>query len=252
LSPRQARGAVFVPIHWNDQFASNARVDRLVPSLTDRTSGQPAFKNVAVEVARFEAAFYGFAILQERPPALDADYWAIAKCRVGWRLELAFESAKADWSAFARTLFGCPADADILFYQDSIAGQRRFAHFNDARLKGALFLAAAPVSVSRDWAVDQLAATFDDPRRRLAVIAARPGAGSVDRGATVCSCFGVGANEIAAAIADGYASIEAVGQATQAGTNCGSCRAEIQKIIGAYFESQTEHPRQRVTETAAE
>ena len=233
LSKRQARGAVFVPMHWNDQFASQARVDSLVPSTTDPQSGQPAFKHVGVDVARFEATAYGFAVLQERPRDLDADYWALAKCRGGWRLELALAGDARDWTGFATSLFGCGPEADLLFYQDMTGGQHRFACFEGERLVGALFLAAEPVSVSRDWAVEQLSVSFADPRRRFSIIAARPGAGGFDRGATVCSCFGVGANQITAAIAAGCSSVEAIGQSTQAGTNCGSCRAEIRKIIDA-------------------
>ena len=233
LSPRQARGAIFVPMHWNDQFAAQGRIDRLVPATTDPQSGQPAFKHVGVGLTRFQAERYGFAVLRERPRGLDADYWALAKCRDGWRLELAFAHAPHGWVDFAVSLFGAAPDADILSYQDASSDRHRFACFEGERLTGALFLAAEPVPVSRDWAVEQLSATFADPRRRLSIIAARPGAGSIDRGATVCSCFGVGAKQIAAAVASGCTSVEAIGQSTQAGTNCGSCRAEIRKIIDA-------------------
>ncbi len=78
VSPRQARGSVFAPMHWNDQFAAKARVDALVPAITDPVSGQPASKHVAARVARFEVARYVFAVLRNRPERLDADYWAIA------------------------------------------------------------------------------------------------------------------------------------------------------------------------------
>ncbi|QAY95034.1 nitrate reductase [Methylovirgula ligni] len=233
ITPTQARGSVFVPMHWNGQFASAARINCVVPSTTDAVSGQPAFKHVPVQLSRFDAALYGFAVLREKPAASDADYWALAKCRDGWRVEFAFASAARDWRAFAAELFGCSIDADILLYQDATTGQKRFAFFADDRLAGALFLGAEPVRVSRDWAVDQLRADFAQPRSRLAIIAGRPGAGGTDRGATVCSCFSVGINQITAAIAEGCASVEAVGQATQAGTNCGSCRAEIKKILNA-------------------
>src|SRR5262249_31913673 len=50
ISARQADGTVFVPMHWTDQFATRARVDELVPALTDPTSGQPASKHVAVRI----------------------------------------------------------------------------------------------------------------------------------------------------------------------------------------------------------
>jgi assimilatory nitrate reductase catalytic subunit len=87
--------------------------------------------------------------------------------------------------------------------------------------------------VSREWAVSQLVENNSSPRTRSAVLAGRPGAGGLDRGAIVCACFGIGANEIAGAVARGCTSVAAVGAATQAGTNCGSCRAEIRNILDA-------------------
>jgi assimilatory nitrate reductase catalytic subunit len=66
---------------------------------------------------------------------------------------------------------------------------------------------------------------------RLRIVAGRPGAGGADKGAIVCSCFGVGVNEIAAAAGRGCRTVASIGDALQAGTNCGSCRAEIRRII---------------------
>jgi assimilatory nitrate reductase catalytic subunit len=234
LTDRQARGSVFVPMHWNDQYAAAARADTLVPALTDPHSGQPASKHVAARIARFAATFYGFAVLRQRPVTPDAPYWALARCSGGWRLELAFSSATIDWAAFAASLFGHPDGADTLAYHDGTAKKHRFASFDGTRLLGALFVAAEPVAVSRDWAVEQLEATFGDRQTRLAVIAGRPGAGAVDRGATVCSCCGVGVNQIATAVRQGYSTVAAIGELLQAGTNCGSCRSEIGRIIAAH------------------
>jgi len=67
------------------------------------------------------------------------------------------------------------------------------------------------------------------------VLAGRPGADMPDSGAIVCSCFSVGVNTITAAVtAQGCSTVEAVGACTKAGTNCGSCRAEIRGIIDAH------------------
>ena len=234
VSPRQARGSVFAPMHWNDQFAAKARVDALVPAITDPVSGQPASKHVAARVARFEVARYGFAVLRNRPERLDADYWAIAPANGGWRVELAFTDGERDWNALAHTLFGVREDGGVLSYADREAGQLRFAAFTVDRLTGALFLATEPVAVSRNWAVDQLGVDFSERRARFAVVAGRPGKGIVDKGATVCSCFSVGVKQIAAAVAGGRVTVDAIGRALQAGTNCGSCRSEIQEIIDAH------------------
>ena len=182
LSDRQARGSVFVPIHWTDQFAAKARVDVLVHALTDPHSGQPASKHVPVRMERFAAALYGFAVISQRPLLLEADYWALAKCQAGWRVEFAFASADRDWSRFAATLLGCAAGADFVAYRDAAAGQQRFAYFADGRLAGALFLAPEPVVVSRDWAIEQLGADLVSQRARVAVVAGRPGRGLAERG----------------------------------------------------------------------
>jgi len=234
LSARQTKGTLFVPMHWTDQFASRARVGRLVPALTDPISGQPASKHVPVRIERFVAATFGFAVLRQMPQKVPSEYWAIAKCDGGWRVELAFAEDSHDWAAVAAELFDAPPEAESIAYGDCHARQHRFACFDGDHLVGALFLAPEPVAVSRSWAVEQLSAASAKQHVRQAVIAGRPGKGSVDRGPTVCVCYGVGAREIANAVTRGCRTVAAVGEALQAGTNCGSCRAEIRGIIDAH------------------
>jgi assimilatory nitrate reductase catalytic subunit len=229
VTPRQQHGSIFVPMHWTDQFASNARVDCLVPGLTDPISAQPASKNVPARIERFGAATYGFAVMRHKPENIPAEYWAIAKCGGGWRAELAFASPPAAPLDLARHLFGRETEPAV--YQDAQTGRMRFAAYDDGHLAGMLFLAPEPVAVSREWAISQLSMPGPGAGRRTVVLAGRPGAGGFDRGATVCACFGIGANEIAAAAARGCCTVAAVGEATQAGTNCGSCRPEIKRII---------------------
>ncbi|PAP96620.1 nitrate reductase [Mesorhizobium wenxiniae] len=232
VTARQRSGSIFVPMHWTDQFSARARVDALVAPITDAISGQPASKNIAARVERFAAAAFGFAVLAERPASIDADYWSLARCAAGWRLEFALEAGR-DWTAFAASLFGADALGETLAYHDVAGGHYRFARFAGSRLAGALYLAPKPVAVSRSWAVEQLSADHANRRGRLAIVAGRPGGNAVDRGAVVCSCFGVGANQIADAVRGGCVSVEAIGATLHAGTNCGSCRAEIRTIIEA-------------------
>jgi len=86
------------------------------------------------------------------------------------------------------------------------------------------------VLVSRQWAVSLLSETIE-PARRADILVGRPGADRPDPGPIVCACFGVGTNQIAEAARGGCHSVEAIGVALKAGTNCGSCRAEIRGII---------------------
>ncbi|MBX4870722.1 nitrate reductase [Rhizobium bangladeshense] len=231
VTDRQARGGIFAPMHWNDQFAAKARIDAVVAPITDPLSGQPASKNVAVAVRPLHAAHYGFAVSATKPATPDAPYWAVAKAAGGWRLELAFTEAVEDWIAWCRRVFAIPPEIEPLGYADRQSGDLRLAFFDGEVLLAALFLAREPVAVARNWAISQLTAAHGDLRKRFALVAGRPGAGRADPGATVCSCFSVGVNQIAAAVRGGCHSVEAVGKETSAGTNCGSCRSEIGRII---------------------
>ncbi|MGO9444676.1 MAG: molybdopterin oxidoreductase family protein, partial [Thiobacillaceae bacterium] len=44
----QQIGSLFAPIHWNDQFTGQGRVDALIHAVTDPISGQPEFKQTPV------------------------------------------------------------------------------------------------------------------------------------------------------------------------------------------------------------
>lgn len=233
VTERQARGSIFAPMHWNDQFAAKARIDAVVAPLTDPISGQPASKNVAVAARPFRAMHYGFAVSIAKPDRLSAAYWAVAKADGGWRVELAFERPGDDWTAWCRNAFDIPEHIEPLGYTDPQSGDLRLAFFDGDKLLGALFLARQPVAVARNWAISQLSVPHADLRKRFAIVAGRPGAGRPDPGATVCSCFGVGVNQIVAAVRRGCRSVEAIGKELNAGTNCGSCRAEISGIIEA-------------------
>ncbi|KAA3512893.1 molybdopterin-dependent oxidoreductase [Agrobacterium rosae] len=240
VTERQAGGNIFVPMHWNDQFAANARVDRLVPSVTDPFSGQPASKNIAVTGRRFQAKAYAFAVTQAKPQGLDCAYWALAKADGGYRLEMAFDEIPEDWSGWARSVFGIDVSIEPIGYADNSSAQVRLAFFDGETLLAALYIANNPVAVARNWAISQLSVRHEDLRTRFFLVAGRPGFGKSDPGATVCSCFNVGVNQITTAIRDGCHTVEAIGKTLSAGTNCGSCRAEIRGIIDGCLKTAAE------------
>ena len=237
VTDRQRPGSVFAPMHWTDQLASNARVDALVRADVDPVSGQPALKSSTVRIEPFGAAWYGFAVMRERAATPDADYWALAPARSGWRLEMAGVQMPDDWEVVARALLsgaehgGC---VELLAYRDGATAQFRFAAFDGPRLLGAMFVGSEPVQVARAWVAGQLDAALETPSERLRLLAGRAGGAVRDRGAIVCACFEVGLNEIAeAATAGKCATVDAIGASLKAGTNCGSCRSEIGRIIHA-------------------
>ena len=85
--------------------------------------------------------------------------------------------------------------------------------------------------MSRSWAADQLEQDYANLSSRWRIIAGRPANDMPDKGAIVCACMNVGVNDIIGAIRSGCGSVDAVARATSAGTNCGSCKAEIKVIL---------------------
>ncbi len=229
LADRQARCNLFVPMHWTGETSALARVNALFPGRVDAVSGQPALKHTAVRLRRHDSELHGFLVSESKPEGVDTDYWALARTDHGWRLELAGAEPAEGWEDWLRWVTGLPGEADIIGYYDRTG--TRMAAFEGPRLLAALYVGKGPVAVSRPWAAEQLGQSFTDPHRRAEVVAGRPGKGGSDKGAIVCSCASVGINEIRAAIASGCGSVDAVGAATAAGTNCGSCRPEIRRIL---------------------
>ncbi|MGH2340946.1 molybdopterin-dependent oxidoreductase [Segnochrobactraceae bacterium EtOH-i3] len=235
VTDRQRPGSVFVPMHWTSETAPSARVDAVVAPVTDPVSGQPASKFTPVELSAVAPAWYGFAVCRDEPAFPEVLYAARARAKGGWRLELAGDAAPADWVGFARETLGLGADMEVLSYLDTSAGRFRLAAFAGDRLVAAFFAAREPVEVSRGWAVERLAEPATTAAARLRLLAGRSGEAGADPGATVCSCFDVGVNTIVAAITSGAATdVATVGKLLKAGTNCGSCRAEIGRLCDGH------------------
>jgi assimilatory nitrate reductase catalytic subunit len=227
VTDRQPAGGVFVPLHWTDRFASCARVDALIAPATDPISGQPESKADVVAFAPFAARWHGFAVTRHADPQPATDYWARARIDGGHRIELAGATPLDDHAALAAALFGA---VETIVLEDRARGRLRLAAVAEGKLVGLLFVAPEPVEVARDWLVGRFAEDID-ASEAIALLAGRPAGRGTDPGRRVCSCFGTGVNQIRDAAAEGCASVTAIGERLRAGTNCGSCRPEIARIL---------------------
>lgn len=235
VSDRTPQGSLFAPMHWTDQFASNARIDKLVTPRIDPVSGQPALKSMPVTAQPFSAASYGLLISRHKPCLQNREhYWSISKLEDGWKVEFALKN-NTDLDAFLQNELYLETELADLQYEDKKTASARYTWFDDARLKAALFLGPTPIAASRSWLALQLSTTFETANDRIRISAGRAGNDLPDIGAIVCSCLSIGKNQIIDAIHAGCTSTDAVGKATSAGTNCGSCRAEINGLI---YENQ--------------
>ena len=111
---------------------------------------------------------------------------------------------------------------------DARRGLARIAFHREGRLIAALFAGPEPVALKRDYLATLPGTEAWD------ALTGQPPADRPDPGPLVCSCFNVGVNTILAAIeSQGLVSVEQIGAALEAGTNCGSCRPELAAILDA-------------------
>lgn len=220
ITDRVRQGEVFAPIHWTGQTAPSGRIDMVVPAVVDPVSGQPDSKGAAVAVMPYRAAWYGFAV-SRHPVQARSGYWAASRTDHGWRCEMAGTATPNDWEAEAREILNI-SDGSAQIMQDSNSGSFRAAFHSADGLEAAIFVSRNPVAVMRDY----LAGLPD------IAISGRTPTGQIDPGPTICSCFGVGVNTILSAVETaGLVSVEQIGEALQAGTNCGSCRPEFAALL---------------------
>jgi assimilatory nitrate reductase catalytic subunit len=106
----QRPGSLFVPMHWNNQFARQGRVNNLLAAVTDPYSGQPESKQAAVAIAAWQPAWHGelFVASRFRCPAPGtggggrrrrctislagehpARQWLSAGAAAGWQMQVA-------------------------------------------------------------------------------------------------------------------------------------------------------------------
>lgn len=220
----QRRGEVFTPIHWTDQQSTGGRTGLLPRPLVDPHSGQPGFKSTPVRVEPLAVEWRGFLVTREAPPGIDAAYATRVRVPQGWLIEF---SGNGDVGMLAKALL---PKGERVEASDPARGQMRVAVLDQGQLKAALYVSRTGSLPQRDWLIGQLEAA--EAESSMALLAGRPAKPRADRGAIVCVCFDVGMKQIIAAISDqALTTVDAVGVALRAGTNCGSCRPAIQRLI---------------------
>jgi assimilatory nitrate reductase catalytic subunit len=225
VSDGQRRGEVFVPIHWTDRTSSGGRTGMIPPSFCDPISGQPGFKMATGRITKAEIAWRGFLVARDELAAPPCLWWSRVRVNQGWLYELAGIGEPA--SQLERLLPEGPRAEAI----DAARGTTRIAVMDaQGHLQCALYTTRGNGLPPRDWVIGELTAAT--PASPMALLAGRPAIPPPDRGAIVCVCFDVGMKTILSAIADQrLTNVAAVGEALAAGTNCGSCRPAIARLL---------------------
>jgi assimilatory nitrate reductase catalytic subunit len=247
-----ARGCAFAPIHWSAENASQARAGALVKAVVDPISGEPEFKHTAARVEPFPVTWYGLVLSRQPRNVTDVTWWTTVRGRGFLRYELAGRVPPSDWAAWMRERLGATAsDSDYLDYLDPGAGIYRAAYLVNERLEGCVYIARRAELPERTW----LGGLFERGKlgalERTSLLAGRPPGAREDAGPLVCSCFAVGRNTLRRAIAQhGLTDTRQVGARLRAGTNCGSCLAEIRALLAERDQKESPSPPRQVARRA--
>lgn len=241
----QSRGTAFMPIHWSDTFSSAARPGVLIAPVCDEFSGQPAFKQTAVRIEALPIRWHAILISRERLPLPDNLYWSQYQ-RAGWivtRLAgsepLTTSGLKQLWQQHNQAW----AELDDVIQDDGSSDICLLAYTSN---KPTIWFACenSEPEIDESWLLDAMDKNVLEALRLAAGFAS----GQVNLGPIVCSCHQVPEHGIAAAISSGCQDIEAIGQQTRAGTNCGSCIPELRRMLTRHAVTNSKTETEPVSE----
>ena len=237
IDPGQRQGSIFVPMHWNDCYASNGRVGALVKAATDPLSGQPESKHSVASLAPLKAGWHGF-IISRRSDLVPgySSYWAKSRGKGLWRYEIAGLQQPVSWDGHARDLLEVAGDKRVnwIEYFDTACSLYRAARFTGSRLESVIFIGADKDLPPREWLVSLFQKESLTQAERATLLSGTPPVQMEDPGKIICSCFSVGEKTLRKAIQEqGLGTTEEIGKSLAAGTNCGSCLPELKAILAS-------------------
>jgi assimilatory nitrate reductase catalytic subunit len=232
-------GDVFAPMHWTDQFSSSGPIDKLVHAVTDPISGQPDLKGTRVRVAAVQEVWRGnlFRLAGGDPELSETVWWSKVQLEGGFAFELSGWTAletEIHSEVLLRRLLKIPADAELVSFSDPRKAMFRYAGLITGRLAACVFFGPPGTEFSGAEQAKALLGKEISAEERLSLLSGLMPAGSQAPSRTICSCFSVTESAIRTAIAEkGLVSAAELGTALKAGTNCGSCIPELQKILAS-------------------
>ena len=240
------RGQIFAPIHWNDQFASDARIGKVVNPVVDPISGEPEFKHTPVMIQPFYTQWQGVLYVREgfeqqiQTMIENMVWWNKIQTTQAIRYELADRRRFSDITGQIKSLLAFDDESfEWLNLEDQTAHISHSVVLQDGQLIASFYIAPAALLPDRDWVAGLFRRERLSALHRKALLAGQAMSMGNSEGPLVCSCFKVGKNRIIQTIKDKNITHEKqVTACLKAGGNCGSCLPEIRGLIKA---CQTEY-----------
>ncbi|MCK5718809.1 MAG: nitrate reductase [Thiomargarita sp.] len=229
ITEQQQMGNVFIPMHFNQQNSSNAKVNNLVAANTDPISGQPEFKYNPVRISPYHSEWQAF-ILSKSPlelPTENIDYWVKIPSDNCWRYELAGQTQPKNWADWIHKNFD--ENLDWLEYQDRANGRYNCANIIDGRLNICMFVSNNEQLPARRKLIQLFTRDNLTPTERLGLLTAYNDEITDN---AICACFNLGENELGKIITEEklQTTIQ-IADKCRAGSNCGSCIPELKALL---------------------
>ena len=237
VTAAQKCGEVFAPIHWSESLAGDSRVSALAEPVVDPQSGQPEFKQIAVQLHPLSVHTYLCLVcktsaatqLQLLLPHVDGlVHWYRVPCDGGYRYEIAL-AQRPDCRALAGEILVGVDETQHWRQLQLPSAERWLVHTDELQLL---------IFTADEWR--QLP---DRPALEKCLLQPLPESpAQLLRNVTptaqmVCTCMQVSREQIEAAIAEGADSVEVLGEQLGCGTNCGSCKPEIASLLRAQIKN---------------
>lgn len=224
-------GECFMPIHWNQQFASSANVGKLYSSIADPISGQPETKFTAIKLQPVEFSQYMDVFVNKQSNCqadltAQSDYWLKVNASNCSQYQLAFNDVIAD------ALYWCQQSSGIKgqwsgFYEGAT---QRIQCIANGRLVFVAMVTNEQVTTSIEWINHLFSQSALNFAQLQSLLTATPDE-EFSQGRQICSCFKVREKPIVDAIKAGTHRVDELGLQLQCGTNCGSCKTELSQLI---------------------
>jgi assimilatory nitrate reductase catalytic subunit len=241
LSDNIRRGQIFAPIHWNDQFASDARIGKVVNPVVDAISGEPEFKHTPVLIQPFYTQWQGVFYVREgyehivKNSIENTVWWTKIQTAKAVRYELADRRRFTQTTQHLKQLLPFEDESfEWLNLEDQTAHISHSVVLKEGRLIASLYIAPKALLPDRDWVASLFKRDRLSAMHRKALLAGQAMSMGNSEGPLVCSCFKVGKNRIIQTIKENNINHEKqVTACLKAGGNCGSCLPEIRGLIKA-------------------
>jgi assimilatory nitrate reductase catalytic subunit len=227
ISQQMTQGQLFAPIHWSKTWGNGFTLSALFSGAHDPISGQPELKHGAVSIERAE--YQQYAQFSSAHPItatiLDNlfDYWQ----RIPGEHHTSYLIAHNSQPILPLLSQYIDHDEVTSANYCNLASK---IFFKNSLLTAMLWLDSKPIGISFDWLDSLFKAPLDAELELPSLLRGSPSE-TYTQGPTICSCFNVQQKTIEQQIKQGTHSVEALGDVLKCGTNCGSCRSELDRIL---------------------